>query len=255
MLFDSHTHLDDEQFDADRLETIERAKAAGVQYIMNPGSDLASSVRAVELAENYPFVYAAVGVHPHDVVGMDEQMLAMIEHLAGKEKVKAIGEIGLDYYRDLSPRNLQQKWFIEQIRLAKRLKLPVIIHDRDANGDVFSILKQENAFETGVVMHLYSGSKELAEQYVKLGAMISIGGTVTFKNARKTVEVAESVPIEHLLIETDAPYIAPEPMRGRRNEPSFVRYTCERIAAIRGASAEEIAEETLANAKRIFNIR
>ena len=254
MFFDSHTHLDDKQFDTDRDAVIARAKAAGVRYIMNPGADLASSMRAVELAEQHAFIYAAVGIHPHDVQGMDLQMLEMIEHLAGKEKVKAIGEIGLDYYRDLSPRDLQQKWFAEQIRLAKRLELPVIIHDRDANGDVLSILKRENAFQTGVVMHLYSGSKELAEQYVKLGAMLSIGGTVTFKNARKTVEVAESIPLDHLMIETDAPYIAPVPMRGKRNETSFVQYTCARIAEIRGVSLETIAEATLENAKRFFGI-
>lgn len=254
MLFDSHAHLDDERFDEDRDLMIRRARLNDVKYIMNPGADLASSQRAVKLAEQYDFVYAAVGVHPHDVENMNQEVLLTLKELAKSEKVKAIGEIGLDYYRDLSPRDLQAKWFIEQIRLAKELKLPVIIHDRDANDDVMRILKQENAFETGVLLHCFSGSKELARQYVNLGAMISIAGPVTFKNARKTLEVAEFVPLDRLLIETDSPYLTPEPYRGKRNEPMFVKYTCDQIAKIKNIESEELAEQTLINAKRTFNI-
>ena len=255
LLFDSHSHIDASQFDSDRELVIRRAQLNDISFILNPGADFASSVKAVELAEKYDFIYAAVGVHPHDAESLDDQMLMMLEHLAKKEVVKAIGEIGLDYYRDLSPRDVQQKWFVEQIRMAKRVNLPIIIHDRDANDDVLKILKSENAFETGVLLHCFSGSKELARQYVKLGAMISIAGPVTYKNARKTVEVVEEVPIENLLIETDAPYLSPEPKRGKRNEPMFVKYTCEKLAAIKGISYEEMANATCDNAKRFFKIK
>lgn len=254
MLFDSHSHIDASQFDSDRELVIKRAQEHDVSFIVNPGADFESSVHAIELAEKYPFIYAAVGVHPHDAESLDDQLLMMLEHLAKKDVVKAIGEIGLDYYRDLSPREVQQKWFVEQIRMAKRLKLPIIIHDRDANEDVLKFLKEEKAFETGVLMHCFSGSKELARQYVKLGAMISIAGPLTYKNARKTVEVVEEVPLDHLLIETDAPYLTPEPKRGKRNEPMFVRYTCEKMAEIKGISFEEMARITLENAKRFFRI-
>lgn len=254
MIFDSHSHLDASRFDDDRELVLKRATLNGVSYIFNPGADLASSLKAVELAATYDFIYAGVGVHPHDAKDMDDAMLQMIEHLASKPKVVAIGEIGLDFHYDFSPRDVQRKWFVEQLRLAKKLKLPVVIHDREANQEVFDTLKAENAFETGVLMHCFSGSAQLAREYVKLGAMISIAGPVTYKNARKTVEVVEAVPIEHLLIETDAPYLSPEPMRGKRNEPMFVRYTCERIAAIKGMDFEAVANATLENGKRFFKI-
>jgi TatD DNase family protein len=254
MLFDSHAHIDASQFEHDRDLVIKRAQLNGLSFILNPGADFKSSVEAVKLAEQYDFIYAAVGVHPHDAETMTDQMLIELERMAGHDKVKAIGEIGLDYYRDLSPRALQQKWFVEQIRLAKRLKLPVIIHDRDANDDVLRLLKEEHAFETGVLMHCYSGSKELALQYVKLGAMISIAGPLTYKNARKTVEVVEALLPSQLMIETDAPYLTPEPKRGMRNEPMFVKHTCERMAQIKGLPFEEMAKITLENAKRFFKI-
>ncbi len=255
MLFDAHSHLDSKKFDSDRDAMIQRAQLNQVSYIFNPGADLVSSQEAVKLAEAYAFIYAGVGIHPHDVKDMDDHMLALIKALASHEKVKAIGEIGLDYHYDFSPREDQKKWFIEQLRLARDLKLPVVIHDREANGDVFQILKTEKAFETGVQMHCYSGSAELAMQYVSLGAMISIAGPVTYKNARKTVDVVKAVPIEHLMIETDAPYLTPEPFRGRRNEPMYVRQTCEKMAAIKGIGWERFAEITCENAKRFFKIR
>lgn len=254
MLFDSHSHIDASQFDHDRELVIKRARLNDVSFILNPGADFESSLKAVEIAEAHDFIFAAVGVHPHDAETMDEQMLALLEAMAKKPVVKAIGEIGLDYYRDLSPRDIQKKWFIEQIRMAKRLKLPVIIHDRDANDDVLRILKEENAFETGVLMHCYSGSRELATQYVKLGAYISIAGPVTYKNARKTIEVVEAVPLDRLMIETDAPYLSPEPYRGKRNEPMYVKHTCQKMAMLKGISYEEMASITLENAKRFFKI-
>lgn len=255
MLFDSHAHLDASQFDHDRELVIKRARLNGVSYILNPGADFESSVRAVEIAKAHDFIYAGVGIHPHDAETVDTVMLGLIEQMAKDECVKAIGEIGLDYYRDLSPRSVQKEVFIEQIRIAKKLDLPIIIHDRDANADVLQILKEEKAFSTGVLMHCFSGSHELAVQYVKLGAMISIAGPVTYKNARKTVEVVEAIPLDRLFIETDSPYLSPEPMRGKRNEPMFVRHTCERIASIKNIHYETVAETTLHNAKQFFRIK
>ncbi|PAB58070.1 TatD family hydrolase [Anaeromicrobium sediminis] len=255
MLFDSHAHLNDSRFDKDRDQIIKRAKEEGVKYILNPGADFASSVASINLAEKYDMIYAAVGVHPHDAKDMDETTITLLKGLSKKKKVVAIGEIGLDYHYDFSPRDVQKKWFIEQIRLAKEVNLPIIIHDREANQDVMDILKAENAFETGVLLHCYSGSVELAKQYVKLGAYISIAGPVTFKNARKTVEVVEQIPLEYLMIETDSPYLTPMPYRGKRNESSYVQYVADKIAQIKGISYEQVAEQTCENAKKFFGIK
>lgn len=254
MLFDSHAHLDSKKFGSDRDKVIKRAFESGVSYIMNPGADYESSINAVKLAESYERIYAAVGVHPHEADSMDDMMLSLIKAMARKTKVKAIGEIGLDYHYDFSPRDVQKFWFRKQLQLAKELKMPVIIHDREANQDVLDMLKEENQFETGVLMHCYSGSAELAKQYIKLGAYLSIAGPVTFKNARKTVEVVEAVPLDRLMIETDSPYLTPHPYRGKRNESSYVKYVCEKIADIKGLSYEEVALQTAENAKKYFNI-
>lgn len=255
MYFDSHAHLDGERFDEDRDLVINRAKANGIELIMNPGADFDSSVRAVELAQKYDMIYAAVGIHPHDASSLDEHMLSMIEMLSKKPKVQAIGEIGLDFHYDYSPRDVQRHWFREQLRLAKRLNLPVIIHDREANQETFDTLSDENAFEIGVLMHCYSGSAELAKSYVKKGAYISIAGPVTFKNSRKLIEVVGAVPLDRLMIETDSPYMTPEPFRGKRNESLYVTYVCEKIAQIKGIDLSEAARATTANAKMFFNIK
>lgn len=255
MLFDSHCHLTDHRYDADRDAVLTRAMEAGVKYIVVPGADLESSQGAVALAAEHPFFYAAVGVHPHDAKEMDEEMLQLISHLARKPKVVAIGEIGLDFHYDFSPREVQRHWFIAQIRLAKTLGLPIIVHDREANQEVYDTLKAEKAFDTGVLMHCYSGSAELAKQYLKQGAMLSIAGPITFSNARKTVEVVQAVPLEHLFIETDGPYLTPIPHRGKRNEPAYVRFVAEKIAEIKGISVEEVAEQTCRNALKFFNIK
>lgn len=255
MLFDSHAHLDGRRFDKDRDKVIERAKESGISYIMNPGADFESSVKSVELASKYEMIYAAVGVHPHDTKDMDDIMLELIKSLTKKPKVMAIGEIGLDFHYDNSPRDIQEKWFRKQVRLAKDVNLPIIIHDREANNEVMSILKEEKAFNTGVLMHCYSGSAELAKQYIKLGAYISIAGPVTFKNVRKAVEVVQAIPIEYLMIETDSPYLTPHPYRGKRNESSYVKYVAEKIAEIKGISLEEVAERTTENAKKYFGIK
>lgn len=254
ILFDSHAHLDDKKFDMDRPQVIEQAIQAGVKGIVNPGVDLETSTRAVALADEYDMVYAGVGVHPHEVKTMDDHLLSMIEALSYKPKVKAIGEIGLDFYRDFSPREAQERWFRAQIKLAKMRHLPIIIHDREANDQVLRVLKEERAFETGVVMHSFSGSAELARQYVTLGALISISGPVTFKNARVKREVAQVVPLERLLIETDSPYLTAEPKRGMRNEPAYVMYTCDKIAQLKDISPELVGEVTYKNAMEFFKI-
>ncbi|MFZ5968626.1 MAG: TatD family hydrolase [Bacillota bacterium] len=255
MLFDSHAHLDDRRFDGDRDAVIQHAVNNGVSYIMNPGADFTTSVNAVKLAEKYDMVYAAVGVHPHDAKHMDETTLELLKGFTKKSKVRAIGEIGLDFHYDHSPRDIQREWFRKQIQLAREVSLPIIIHDREANDEVMRILKEEKAFDVGVVMHCYSGSAELARQYIKLGAMISIAGPVTYNNARKTVEVVESIPLEYLFIETDCPYLTPVPHRGKRNEPAYVRYVAEKISEIKKIPFEEVAHKTTENAKKFFQIK
>lgn len=254
MLFDSHTHINDEKFDVDQEEIILAAFNSGVNLMMLPGADLESSMSAVEIAKKYEMVYAAVGVHPHDAESMDDLTLDMIRALSKNSKVKAIGEIGLDYHYDFSPREIQKKWFRAQLILAKQLGLPVIIHDREAHQDVFDMLDEVDAYETGVIMHCFSGSVELAQEYLKRGAYISIAGPVTFKNARKSQEVAMIVPMDRLLIETDAPYLTPTPFRGKRNEPKHVRLVAQKIAEIRGFDFDYVANKTYENAKRIFQI-
>ncbi len=256
MLFDSHAHINDERFDEDRDEVIEHLRENSIDLVVNPGADMPSSRSAVELANKVDFIYSAVGVHPHDVETMTDKDLEELKNLAKEnEKVVAIGEIGLDYYYDLSPRELQKGWFIKQIELANELGLPFIVHDRDAHGDTFDIIKKYKAPETGCVLHCYSGSLELALEYIKMGCYISIPGTVTFKNNRKTVEVAENIPIEWMFIETDSPYLTPVPYRGKRNDPSKVRYVAEKVAELRGISYEEVCEITKENAKKFFNIK
>ena len=256
MLFDSHAHINDEKFDEDREEVIQHLRDSGIDLMVNPGADMESSRSAVELANEVDFIYAAVGVHPHEVEDMTEADIDELrEMVKNNDKVVAIGEIGLDYYYDFSPRELQKKWFIRQIELANELGVPFVVHDRDAHGDTFEIIKKYKAPETGCVLHCYSGSLELAQEYIKMGCYISIPGTVTFKNNRKTVEVAEKIPMEWMFIETDSPYLTPVPYRGKRNDPSKVKYVAEKIAEVRGISYEEVCEATKANAKKFFKIK
>lgn len=254
MFFDSHAHLDDERFDKDRDNVIKRAKQNKIQYILNPGADLNTSIRAVNLAEKYPMIYAAVGVHPHNVKDMDEDTIEILKALSNREKVVAIGEIGLDFHYNHSPRDDQRKWFRKQIELAKEVNLPIIIHDREAHGEIFNILKGYDVANSGCVMHCYSGSVEMAREYVKMGVYISLAGPVTFKNARKAYEVAKEIPLEWLLIETDSPYLTPTPYRGKRNEPAYVRYVAQKIAEAKEISVEEVAHQTTLNTKKLFRL-
>lgn len=255
MLFDSHSHMYYKDFEKDINQVIERMEQAGVKYVLNAGTDLETSLLAIDMAKKYEGFYASVGCHPHDVKELDDETILMFKSLCKKEKVCAIGEIGLDYFHEHSPRDLQKYWFRKQIQLAHEVKKPIIIHDRDANEDTMKILKEENAFELGVLMHCFSGSLELARQYVKLGAMISIAGPITFKNSKKLADIAREISLEYLMVETDAPYLTPEPFRGKRNESSYVRHTAQKVADIRGVDLEVIAEATTANAKRFFGIR
>ena len=217
MLTDTHTHLNAKQFDGDRREVIERAVAAGVTRIVNVGFNRETIPSSLELAEKYDFIYTTVGWHPQDAVYMTAEDLDWIEQLCAHEKVVAIGEIGLDYYWDTSPKDVQQKVFREQIRLARRLGLPIVIHNRDAHQDVVQILREEKAADVGGIMHCFSGSWETAKQCLDMNFYISFGGPVTFKNAKQPKEVLAKVPLDRLLIETDSPYLTPHPYRGKRN--------------------------------------
>ncbi|MDR2007212.1 MAG: TatD family hydrolase [Acidaminococcales bacterium] len=250
--FDSHAHLYDEAYDADRAQVLAES-ARELSGLIIPGADLASSHQAVELAQMYGNVYAAVGFHPHEARLMREGDEDMLAESAKDKKVVAIGEIGLDYYYDHSPRETQKAVFIRQLGLARQLGLPVVIHDRDAHGDILAIMQKEGRGVSGV-FHCYSGSWEMAELLLKMGFYLSFGGSLTFKNAAKTVKVAQNTPIDRILLETDAPYLTPVPWRGRRNSPCLVKLVCAKLAALKGLSFEETAGVTAANTCALFNI-
>ncbi len=253
MYFDSHAHYDDRRFDDDRHEALLSLAENGISNITNIGSDIKTSKKSVALAEKYDFIYAAVGVHPHEVKDMQDADLLEIANLSKHKKVVAIGEIGLDYYYDNSPREAQRYWFKKQMKLAYDLHLPVIIHSRDATEDTIKICKESKIH--GGIIHCFSGSVETAKIYLDLGYHISFAGPVTFKNSKSLPEVAKIVPEDRLLIETDCPYMAPEPHRGKRNCSVYVKNVAEKIADLRGVSAEHIAKITSDNAKKLFNIK
>ncbi len=254
MLFDSHAHIDDEKFDADREEVIARALENGITGILNAASCMASSARGVNLAKQYDHIYAAVGIHPHDAKDAKETDYEQLAVWSREEKVVAIGEIGLDYYYDLSPREVQRQVFIKQIDVARQMDMPIIIHDRDAHGDIVDVLRKEGKGLTGV-LHCFSGSLEMAKEVIKLGFYISIAGPVTFKNAAKLPEIVKEIPLERLLVETDCPYLTPHPHRGKRNEPSYVRFVAEQVANLRGMDVMDLGKATSENAKKIFKIK
>lgn len=252
-LFDTHAHYDADAFDADRLELLASMPGRGVELILNPGCDVPSSRAAVELAERFPFVYAAVGIHPEECGGWTGGELEALRELARHPKVRAIGEIGLDYYwEENPPRELQKEVLHAQLELAEELDLPVIIHDREAHGDCLEIVRAHPKV-TGVY-HCYSGSLEDAKVLVKLGWMLSFTGSITFKNARKAPEVIAWLPMERIMVETDSPYLTPVPYRGKRNDSGYVRLVAEKIAEIKGLDPEEVARITLENGRRFFRI-
>ena len=254
MLFDTHAHLNAIQYEEDIVEVIQRAKSEGVTHIVVVGFDQDTIKRAMELTEQYDMIYAAVGWHPVDAIDMTDDDLKWIKELASHPKVVAIGEMGLDYYWDKSPKDVQKEVFRKQIQLAREVKLPIIIHNREATEDVIKILQEEKASEVGGIMHCFTGSLEVAKQCMDMNFYISFGGPVTFKNAKKPKEVAAEIPMDRLLIETDCPYLTPHPFRGKRNEPSYVKYVAEQIATLKGVSVEEIARKTSDNAMRLFGI-
>ncbi|MFJ8264226.1 TatD family hydrolase [Rummeliibacillus sp. NPDC094406] len=255
MFIDTHVHLNAEQYEDDLQEVINRALAANVKEMVVVGFDQPTIIRAMELIDKYDFLYAAIGWHPVDAIDCTEEDLLWIEKLAAHPKVVAIGETGLDYYWDKSPKDVQQELLRKQIHLAKRVNLPIVIHNREATEDCVRILQEEHAEEVGGVMHCFSGSVETAEVCIKMNFMISLGGPVTFKNAKKPKEVATAIPLQYLMIETDAPYLAPHPYRGKRNEPSLVPLVAEEIARLKGLPVEEVAQKTTENAHNFFKIQ
>ena len=252
MFFDTHAHYDDPRFDGDRDSLLAALPERGVGLVVDCGSDIPTSLSALELSRRYPHVYCACGIHPESAGEYTEEDLARVERLCREEKVVAVGEIGLDYHYEDVPREIQQKAFRMQMRLAKELGLPVIVHEREAHGDGLQIV-DEFPGVTGV-FHCFSGSAEFALELVRRGWYIGFTGVLTFKNARRAVEAAQSVPLDRILIETDCPYMAPEPFRGRRCDPRLVRFTAQKLAEIRGILPDEAAEITLENACRLFAI-
>lgn len=256
MYFDSHAHYDDEKFNDvrdDLLTSMNERTAPFVHGIINIGADIKSSIDSIELADKYSYIYAMVGVHPHNVSTMSKNDIEALRKMAEHKKVLGIGEIGLDYYYDLSPHEEQRYWFKRQLALAVELDLPVAIHSRDATNETFNIIK-ESSVRKGVI-HAFSGSADYAKQYVELGFNIGIGGIITFKNARKLVEVVEAIPLERIFVETDSPYLSPEPVRGTINNSQNLEYICNKIGEIKQISGEKVAEITANNVEALFGIK
>ena len=260
MIFESHAHYDDRQFDVDRETLLENLPFQNVGVIVNVGSDIRSSKESITLAHQYDYIYAAIGVHPDEVDTMKEADMEELSHMAKEDKVVAIGEIGLDYFRKEGNayKSVQKEWFCHQLDLAKEIEKPVIIHSRDAAEDTIQILrdfrKENPQIENPGVIHCYSYSPELAKEYVAMGFYIGIGGVVTFKNAKKLVETVAQIPLERILVETDSPYLCPEPNRGKRNDSSQIRYVMDRIADIRGIAPEEVEKQTEMNARKMYRL-
>lgn len=250
-IFDSHAHYDSDAFDDDRKELVNALPEQGICGIINCGSDIASSLASLELADEFEFVYAACGVHPHEAEKCKSGYLPVLKKLCMEKKCVAVGEIGLDYHYDFSPRDIQKKIFEQQIVLASELDLPIIVHDREAHEDTMELLKK---YKPKGVVHCFSGSVEMAKEILKLGMYIGLGGAVTFKNARKPKEVAGIVPDDYLLIETDCPYMTPVPFRGKRCDSSYIPYTAEVLAEVRGKTVNEILDLTRKNANTLFGL-
>lgn len=254
-IFDSHAHYDDEAFQEDRKELLDSMQEHDVALIVNVGASIESSKRTIALTEEYPFIYGAVGVHPEECGKLAEADMEWLKEQSKLPKIVAVGEIGLDYYWDEPARDIQAKWFDRQLELAKEVKLPVIIHSRDAAKDTLDMMKAAGAkTELDGVIHCYSYSKELAHEYLDMGFYFGIGGVVTFSNAKKVKEAVEYIPLQSILLETDCPYLAPNPHRGKRNSSLYIQYIAKEIAAIKGIEYEEVLETTFENAKRMFRM-
>ncbi len=254
MIFDTHAHYDDEQFDDDRELILSAMPQRGVETIVNVGASLKGCRESLRLAEQYPYVYAAIGVHPDEVGGLTEEFFSWMREAAGNHpKVVCIGEIGLDYHWDVEPHEVQKYWFLRQMELARELQLPIAVHSRDAAQDTFDLVRDHGKGLSGII-HCYSYSPEMATEYVKLGYHIGLGGVVTFKNAKKAKETAKVVPLERIVLETDCPYMAPTPFRGKRNTSDMIDYVAEEIARLRGISKEEVIAVTAGNARQLFGL-
>ena len=253
-IFDTHSHYDDEAFDADRDALLTGLREKGIGAVVNVGASMDSCRTALKLAEQYPFVYAALGVHPSEVEELTEADMDWIRQQAGHEKVVAIGEFGLDRHWPEPELSVQRKWFLRQIELAKDTGLPIIIHSREAAAETMEILTGTKAYDCGGVIHCYSYSPEMAAEYVDMGFYIGVGGVVTFKNGKKLKQTVEQIPLERIVLETDCPYLAPEPNRGKRNDSSYLPLVADEIAKIRGISADEVIRATWENAKRLYRI-
>jgi TatD DNase family protein len=257
-LFDTHCHLNSPKFHGENgsevPQLLEEARKNDVRRIVIPGYDYESNLRAMEIAKQHEGVYCAVGYHPCDLNDLTDDHYQKLYEWAKLEQVVAIGEIGLDYYWDTTTPELQQAMFRKQIAIAKELDLPIVIHDRDAHGDILKLLQEEDAAKVGGIMHCFSGSWEMAQECMKMNFYISFGGPVTYRNGKRPQEVASKVPLERLLVETDSPYLTPEPHRGKRNQPAYVRHVAEKIAALRGLSLEELANQTSKNACDVFRL-
>lgn len=254
MIFDTHAHYDDDAFDEDRDELLSGMREQNVEYIVNVGASMASSERSMKLAEKYPFVYAAVGVHPDEVGELDAEKFEKLRQWTTHEKVKAVGEIGLDYYWDKEKHDLQKHWFMRQMELASECSLPMIVHSREAAKDTLDMVIAAKPLELSGIIHCYSYSVEQAREYLNMGYYIGIGGVVTFKNAKKLKEVAEYTPLSQIVLETDCPYLAPTPFRGKRNDSSKIAYVAEEIAAIKQIPVEEVIRITNENGRRLYQI-
>lgn len=254
MIFDTHAHYDDDAFDEDRDVLLSGMKEAGVEYIVNVGASMASSKRSLELAEKYPFIYAAVGVHPDEVGELDDEKVAQLKEWAMHPKVKAIGEIGLDYYWDKEKHGLQKYWFMRQMELAHEMKLPMIVHSREAAKDTLDMVVAAKPLELKGIIHCYSYSVEQAREYLNMGYYLGIGGVLTFKNAKKLKEVAEYAPLSQIVLETDCPYLAPVPYRGKRNDSAKIAHVAEELAAIKQVSVEEVLQITSENGRNLYGI-
>nr|WP_302136115.1 TatD family hydrolase [uncultured Schaedlerella sp.] len=253
MIFDTHAHYDDPQFDPDREALLGQMEAGGVGTIVNASASVESWERVLELTRKYPFVYGMIGVHPDEVGGLDEEVFARMKRLLKDEKLVAVGEIGLDYYWDKEKHDLQKEWFVRQLALARQEGLPVNVHSREAAADTMEILK-EHGRGMDVIVHCYSYSREMAEEYVKMGYLIGVGGVATFKNAKKLKEAVQAVPLSHIVLETDCPYLAPEPYRGKRNSSLNLAYVAQAVAELKGVTAEEVIRATEENAQAFYRI-
>ncbi|HIX72414.1 MAG TPA: TatD family hydrolase [Candidatus Anaerobutyricum stercoripullorum] len=255
MIFDSHAHYDDKQFDEDREQVLTHLKDVGVERVVNISNGWDDMLRMLDMIGRYPFMYGTVGIHPCKVSDLNEERMERLREFCHRDKIVAVGEIGLDYYWMSDPKEVQREWFIRQLHLAKEENLPVVIHSRDASQETFDIMKAEHAGTTGGVIHCYSGSYEMAKEYVKLGYYLGIGGVVTFKNSKVLKKVAAEIPLESIVVETDCPYLAPMPHRGTRNSSAYLPLVIEEIANLRGISTEEVEQVTYENACRLYHIQ